>query len=256
MDRNFSCALTKTFFLRIAVVVCFIAAHAYSSGDCYALLEKSEFDSARACFQKACVKNPSDKNFQLAHAKLMVNAPGARAVYKKLVAAASCPDTVRAEAYYYLACHSFMMANYAKSEQYCKGAYDIDRKELYKILYARCARLNNHDSLSQALLQDALAREITEQRRDTLQQGVITEKSASKQEFYLQVGAFGSLENAQALRTELKRFCTNVAVVAAVSNDKNIYRVRIGAFDMKESAQAFGDSALTKRNISFRIVEE
>jgi len=55
---------------------------------------------------------------------------------------------------------------------------------------------------------------------------------------------------------EVKRFCTDVAVVAAISNDKNIYRVRIGAFDSKESAQAYGDSALAKRNISFRIVEE
>jgi tetratricopeptide (TPR) repeat protein len=255
MDRHFPCTVTKLFFCRMAVLMCFCAGWAYASGDCPALPEKSEFDSARACLKKALAKKPRDQNLQLANAKLMASASAARAVYKKLIAAVSCPDTVSAEAYYYMACHSYMMANYAKAEQYCREAYTINRKDIYKNMYARCARQNNHDSLSQALLRDSLAHEITE-GHDTLQQDVMMEKGALKQAVFLQAGAFGALENAQALRTELKRFCTNVAVIAAISNDKNIYRVRIGAFDSKESAQAFGDSALAKRNISFRIVVE
>jgi hypothetical protein len=32
--------------------------------------------------------------------------------------------------------------------------------------------------------------------------------------------------------------------------------VRVGAFESKEAAQAFGDSALAKRKMPFRIVEE
>ena len=239
----------------MAVVLCFIAVAAHASGDCPAMAERSEFDSARACLHKALAKKPSDQNLQLANAKLMASASAARNVYKKLIAAPSCPDSVRAEAYYYLACNSYMLANYAKAEQYCKGAYDIDKKDSFKNMYARCARLNKHDSLSRSLLKDTVSHEISK-GRDTLQEEMIAEKNAFKQAYYLQVGAFGEIENAQALRAEVKRFCADVAVVAAISNEKNIYRVRIGAFDSKESAQAYGDSALAKRNISFRIVEE
>ena len=255
MDRDFPCEFNKMFVCRMAVVLCFIAVAAHASGDCSAMVDRSEFDSARACLHKALAKKPLDQNLQLANAKLMASASAARTVYKKLIAATSCPDSVRAEAYYYLACHSYMMANYTKAEQYCKGAYDIDKKDLYKNMYARCARFNNHNSLSQSLLNDTLTHEIAK-GQDTLQQEVLAEKNAFKQAYYLQVGAFGEIENAQALRAEVKRFCTDVAVVAAISNDKNIYRVRIGAFESKESAQAYGDSALAKRNISFRIVEE
>lgn len=255
MNRFFSSSIANMVFFRTAAIVCCMTGGAYSSGDCYAMLEKSEFDSARACLRKALAKKPQDENLQLANAKLMASASAARAVYKKLTAAVPCPDTVRAEAYYYLACHAYMMANYAKSEQYCKSAYDIDRKNAYKILYARCAKLNNHDQLSQSLLQDAIFLEKSEKVKDTLQ-GMATGKSASRLAYYLQVGAFGALENAQALRTDLKQFCPNVAVVTALSSEKTIYRVRIGTFDSKESAQLYGDSALTKRNISFRIVEE
>lgn len=237
-------------------MVCFCADRACSSADCLALINRNEFDSAQACVQKALAKNPSDRNCQLANAKLMENASAARAVYKRLVAAATCPDTLRAEAYYRLACHSYMMANYIKAELYCKGAYGLDKKIIYKRLYVQCARLNNHDSLSQALLQEAPSSSAAEQNQDTLQQASAPDKAAPGPVFYLQAGAFSTMENAQALRAELKRFCANVSVVAAISNERNIYRVRVGAFDSKESAQAYGDSTLMKRNVSFRIVEE
>jgi tetratricopeptide (TPR) repeat protein len=245
----------KMFMCRMAVVFCFIASAVQASGDCVAMVERSEFDSARTCFQKALAKKPTDQGLQLANAKLMASASAARTVYKKLIAAPSCPDSIRAEAYYYLACNSYMTGNYPRAEQYCKGVYDIDRKDLYRNMYARCAMLNKHDSLSRSLLKDSLSHEILKDG-DTMREEAIAEKNAFKQAFYLQVGAFGEIENAQALRVEIKRFCADVAVVAAISNEKNIFRVRVGEFDSKESAQAFGDSALTKRNISFRIVEE
>jgi septal ring-binding cell division protein DamX len=126
---------------------------------------------------------------------------------------------------------------------------------------ARSFSEERRDLLETALVDDAerlmarpgapAAPDTADGSSDTAQQ-VVQEKNA----YYLQVGAFGALENAQALKTELNRFCANVAVIAAKSNEKNIYRVRIGAFASKESAQIYGDSTLAKRNISFRIVEE
>jgi len=94
--------------------------------------DRSEFDSARACLHKALAKKPLDQNYAIGKCKAYGKRIGGPYCYKKLIAATSCPDSVRAEAYYYLACHSYMMANYTKAEQYCKGAYDIDKKDLYK----------------------------------------------------------------------------------------------------------------------------
>jgi cell division septation protein DedD len=80
--------------------------------------------------------------------------------------------------------------------------------------------------------------------------------SAAKGNFCLQVGAFGSADNAGTLRADLAKRYTSVSIVAAVVGDKTIYRVRVGIFGSRESAQAFGDSALTKKGLKFRIVED
>lgn len=74
--------------------------------------------------------------------------------------------------------------------------------------------------------------------------------------FSLQVGAFGSADNAGALKAELGKRYSPVSVVAAIVGEKPIYRVRVGVFDAKESAQTFGDTALLKRGLKFRIVED
>ena len=44
--------------------------------------------------------------------------------------------------------------------------------------------------------------------------------------------------------------------MAAIVGEKTIYRVRVGAFGSREAAQAFGDSALTKKKLNFRIIED
>jgi len=64
----------------MAVVLCFIAVAAHASGDCSAMVDRSEFDSARACLHKALAKKPLDQNLQLANAKLMASASAARTV--------------------------------------------------------------------------------------------------------------------------------------------------------------------------------
>ena len=79
---------------------------------------------------------------------------------------------------------------------------------------------------------------------------------AQKSMFSLQVGAFGSAQNAGTLKTELAKRYSPVSVVAALVQDKPIYRVRVGVFGSRETAQAFGDSALAKKGLQFRIVED
>jgi cell division septation protein DedD len=83
-----------------------------------------------------------------------------------------------------------------------------------------------------------------------------TKAPARKGTFSLQVGAFGSAENAGSLKADLGKRYSPVSIMAAIVGDKPIYRVRVGVFDAKESAQAFGDTALTKKGLKFRIVED
>ena len=222
---------------------------------CREYLDGNEYDSARTCLEKALAKKPADQLLRLESAKLTVSAAQARVLYKK-VAVAVCPDSLKAEAYYRLACLSYISAQYAKAEQYCRSAWGIDKKALYSRYYAQCALINGHDSISSALAGDSISGRTIKLDKDSAKKNIGEEPIPSKQVFYVQAGAFGALENAQALQSELKIFCSKVAIVTGVSNEKNIYRVRVGAFESKEAAQAFGDSSLAKRNISFRIVEE
>lgn len=82
------------------------------------------------------------------------------------------------------------------------------------------------------------------------------EGAPGKTVFSLQVGAFGTLENAHALTTSLAGQFPSVTIAAGNTGNKPVFRVRIGAFESRKSAQAFGDSALTKKGMTFRIVGE
>jgi hypothetical protein len=255
-QANEKCSLILSAMACASILIFSTLAGANTPCGCREYLDNNEYDSARICLQKALAKKPSDYLLQLENAELTVNAAAAKNMYKKLLGAPSCPDSIRAQALYRLACCAYISANYSKAEHYCKNAWTIDKRPLYTDYYARCASLNKHDSLSLTLKRDVLADDASAQTRDTFQGKAKEEDAAPKQVYYLQAGAFGDMENAQALREELKKFCSKVVVVAAISNDKNIYRVRVGAFESKEAAQAFGDSALAKRKMPFRIVEE
>lgn len=74
--------------------------------------------------------------------------------------------------------------------------------------------------------------------------------------FSLQVGAFSEIEHAEALKNDLSRRFPSVSVAAGTLAGKTVYRVRVGAFETKAAAQTFGDSALSKKGLQFRIIEE
>ncbi len=81
-------------------------------------------------------------------------------------------------------------------------------------------------------------------------------RNSPKTLFSLQVGAFGSIENAGSLKNELAKQYSPVSIMAAIAEGKNIYRVRVGTFNSKQSAQSFADSTLAKKGLKFRIIED
>jgi len=80
-------------------------------------------------------------------------------------------------------------------------------------------------------------------------------KSSEKSEEYtLQVGAFGSIENATALSDKLKKKFDQVTIIPVTLSDQVFYRVRIGSFSSKDDAEAFGESSLSSIGITYKAI--
>ncbi len=74
--------------------------------------------------------------------------------------------------------------------------------------------------------------------------------------FTLQVGAFGSLDNASGLQARLVSRFEDVTILPVTLSDQLFYRVRVGTFSSREVAEAFGAEKLAKEGIPFKAVEK
>jgi len=72
--------------------------------------------------------------------------------------------------------------------------------------------------------------------------------------FTLQVGAFGSLENATVLQKKMEALFHDVSVLPVSMAESVIYRVRVGSFKSTYEAEAFGNDSLTSAGVQFRVV--
>lgn len=72
--------------------------------------------------------------------------------------------------------------------------------------------------------------------------------------FTLQVGAFGSLDNATVLQKKMEALFTDVTVLPASMAESVIYRVRVGSFTSKYAAELFGNDSLAAAGVQFRVV--
>lgn len=220
---------------------------------------KNEYESDRPKRPEGAGQDRSDPIRMMTAARSIIDGNRARGMYKKIVVSKTAPDSIRAEAFYRLACISYMAANYSKARDYCREACSLDVRDQYTRLQQRTETLVNRDSL-------ASGKEAAE-KTDSMQEisgkikpvGRLSESaggSAGATAFYLQVAAFTEMENARGLQKDLARTYSNVTIKEGANAGKNVYRVRIGAFSCRKDAQTYGDSALVKNKLSFRIVEE
>ena len=73
--------------------------------------------------------------------------------------------------------------------------------------------------------------------------------------FSLQVGAFGSSQNASALKQRLSATFKDMVVPVSLG-EQVFYRVWVGTFRTREGAESFGADTLAKAGLSYRIVEK
>jgi len=240
-----------------------IAGSADENDDAMGVMQQSGFDSARARAQRAYTGDSAEPGAILAYAATLSNVAIARALYKKIVARKTSPDSVRAAAYYRLACIAYMAGNYGKAASLCASARRLSDKPQYSRLSARGVLQVRGDSVEKTPVSpSSLAK--AGRPREGLDTGLESKKRPDTVEthgsaagrYYLQVGAFAAVENAQGLKNELSRRFSKVSVTTGASGGRQVFRVRVGAFVSKETAQAFGDSALVKKGMTFRVVEE
>lgn len=72
--------------------------------------------------------------------------------------------------------------------------------------------------------------------------------------YTLQVGAFGSADNAANLEKRLSARFRDVSVLPVTISDQVFYRVRVGSFASDSAAKAFGKDSLSAEDITFKVV--
>jgi cell division septation protein DedD len=81
--------------------------------------------------------------------------------------------------------------------------------------------------------------------------------SAGQQVVYtVQVGAFGSKENADNLVRRLVETYSDIYVSPTTSGDQTLYRVRVGSFARREDADSLANRLLTGAGLSARVFEK
>jgi cell division septation protein DedD len=215
--------------------------------------EKTASDSMSFELQRAYKADTSDPAVMLAYAKSVRDAGIARSLYKKAAISKTAPDSIRAEAFYRLACMAYIASNYTKARSYCASAVKLSDSNIYAQLSMRSAMHDKKDSIDQTSAAVAV------DSSNAVEKRVLDDKSGKKTfdgKYFLQVGAFTAVENAQGLKQELSRRFPQVSISAGNSNGKIVYRVRVGGFVNMETAKAFGDSALAEKKIPFRVIED
>jgi tetratricopeptide (TPR) repeat protein len=74
--------------------------------------------------------------------------------------------------------------------------------------------------------------------------------------YTLQVGAFGSLDNATGLQKRLEQRFREVSILPVTLVDQVFYRVRIGTFSTMSAAERFGRDSCATAGIAFKVVEK
>lgn len=75
-------------------------------------------------------------------------------------------------------------------------------------------------------------------------------------QYTLQIGAFGSKDNANKLVTKMRKYFDHVSIKTYLVKEMPIHRVRVGLFESEAMAIKFGSEYLKTNEIKYRVVKK
>ena len=79
-------------------------------------------------------------------------------------------------------------------------------------------------------------------------------KTKQQRPYVVQIGAFGSIQNANRLKLQVTQIGYDVAISKVRTNGKSLNAVRVVRFRSKSSAERVGESIKKKLGIDFRVL--
>ncbi len=135
-----------------------------------------------------------------------------------------------------------------------KECPDLLEKELLKSIKGNAASFSEADV---ELTEDFGTIEATEPAKaKEVKPPPEPEKKKSGVFYTLQVGAFGSSENARKLHKKMKKDFGHVTIKEETVKGNVFHKVRIGRFTQEEEALTYGENHLRGKEIAFRVVKE
>ena len=72
--------------------------------------------------------------------------------------------------------------------------------------------------------------------------------------YVVQIGAFGSIQNANRLKLQVTQIGYDVAITAVRTNGKSLNAVRVVRFNSKSAAERVGQTIKKKLGIDYRVL--
>jgi tetratricopeptide (TPR) repeat protein len=83
----------------------------------------------------------------------------------------------------------------------------------------------------------------------------LREPSSGTSSYTIQVGSFGTPENARKLRKRMSEYFDSVRIVTARVSGRTYHRVRIGRFASRAKAEAFAQERVSPTGVSHKVVQ-
>ena len=85
-------------------------------------------------------------------------------------------------------------------------------------------------------------------------QVISNKKNKEPKPYVIQIGAFGSIQNANRLKLQVSQIGYNVDIVPVQTNGRGLHAVRVVRFRSKSSAERIGGTIKKKLGIDFRVL--
>ena len=86
------------------------------------------------------------------------------------------------------------------------------------------------------------------------EQVISNKKNKEPKPYVIQIGAFGSIQNANRLKLQVSQIGYNVDIVPVQTNGRGLHAVRVVRFRSKSSAERIGATIKKKLGIDFRVL--